>query len=273
MMSRNTLSKSYFYEAPLISVVMSVYNGENDLKQSVPSILNQTFTDFEFVIVNDGSSDSTLNIIKDYQKNDQRIVIIDQHNKGLTKSLNIGIAKSRGKYIARQDTDDESLPTRFAEQVAFLEDNPDVVVLGTTAYQVMDEITRIGSYFDDDTLKELVYLRNPFPHTSVVFRKDIFIRVGMYDESYILSQDFECWMRMMSHGRISMLNVPLVKQNKTENSISRKRKFLQIYNGARARLKNPEKGLLRAFQSILYQIVTAYMPRRLVILKRRILNK
>ena len=138
---------------PLISVVMSVYNGEKYLKRSIDSILNQTFKDFEFIIINDGSTDKSLEIIKSYD--DDRIVLIDQENKGLTKSLNIGIKTASGKYIARQDADDVSLPDRLKKQVDFLEVREDVVLLGCRAYEVIGEKRILSRYFEENELKEI----------------------------------------------------------------------------------------------------------------------
>ncbi|MBZ0310357.1 MAG: glycosyltransferase, partial [Anaerolineae bacterium] len=122
---------------PEISVVMSVYNGEAYLKQAVESILNQTFPDFEFIILNDCSIDRTANILQDYAERDSRIKILhNEQNLGLTASLNRGLRAAQGAYIARQDADDISLPTRFAEQVHFLNQNPDVVLVSGNIEQI-----------------------------------------------------------------------------------------------------------------------------------------
>ena len=114
---------------------MSVYNGEKYLREAIESILNQTFTDFEFLIVNDGSTDSSLEIILSYP--DERIrVIRNDRNIGLTKSLNKALQQAKGEYIARQDADDISLQNRFEEQLIYLEKHPEVALLGTSAYKI-----------------------------------------------------------------------------------------------------------------------------------------
>ncbi|HIP11775.1 MAG TPA: glycosyltransferase family 2 protein, partial [Arcobacter sp.] len=102
---------------PMVSVLLSVYNGEKYLDEAIESILNQTYQDFEFIIINDGSTDKSLEIIEKYKKEDNRIVVISRENKGLIYSLNEGISQAKGKYIARMDADDISLATRFEEQV------------------------------------------------------------------------------------------------------------------------------------------------------------
>src|SRR5688572_1551532 len=114
---------------PVISVLMSVYNGASYLPESVESILAQTFTDFEFIIIDDCSVDETPQILNTYAQGDSRIRIIrNPENKGLTASLNIGLAEAQGKYVARQDADDISLPQRFEKQIQSLEGNPKSVL-------------------------------------------------------------------------------------------------------------------------------------------------
>ncbi|HAS7841575.1 TPA: glycosyltransferase family 2 protein, partial [Vibrio cholerae] len=117
--------------SPKISVVMSVYNGEKYLGEAIDSILKQTFSDFEFIIINDGSTDKTLEIIKSYMKKDDRIVLVSRENKGLIVSLNEGLDLAKGQYIARMDADDISIKSRFEKQIEFLDSNPDIGVCGT----------------------------------------------------------------------------------------------------------------------------------------------
>ncbi|MDD4353774.1 MAG: glycosyltransferase family A protein, partial [Candidatus Nanoarchaeia archaeon] len=128
-----------------ISVIMSAYNTERYIAEAIESILNQTFKDFEFIIIDDGSTDDSLKIIKRYVKKDRRIKLI--HNKkniGLTKSLNKGLKIAKGQYIARMDADDISLPQRFQIQYDFLEKNKDIFLIGTTAFLIDDKGDRLG---------------------------------------------------------------------------------------------------------------------------------
>src|SRR6266498_4162605 len=156
---------------PLVTVLMSVYNGERYLSEAIDSIINQTFADFEFVIINDGSTDSSREIINAYR--DPRIRLVDNsQNIGLPKSLNLGLALARGEYVARQDADDISHPTRFEKQVEYLDDHGEVVVLGTRVWN-MDESGRIyhSPLWDhsctDVGIRWLCMFESPFTHSSV----------------------------------------------------------------------------------------------------------
>jgi len=248
---------------PLVSVVMSVYNSEKYVSRAIESILNQTFKDFEFIIINDGSQDNTLDILKEYENKDNRIKIIDQENKGLTKSLNIGIKAAKGKYIARQDDDDVSLSTRFEKQVEYLEKNKEVVLLGTNQYEINGEVETIGTYYDNKTINNIVYLYNPIAHTSAMYRRNVFIEIGLYDESFETSQDFEAWMRLANYRKISMLKDVLVKRYICKDSISSKKKFVQLYNGYRARMKySVNKKYI--FKYTLMHLIIILLPKRIV---------
>ncbi|PKN13217.1 MAG: hypothetical protein CVU69_02635 [Deltaproteobacteria bacterium HGW-Deltaproteobacteria-4] len=192
---------------PLVSVVMSVYNGERYLREAVDSILRQTFTDFEFIIINDGSTDGTREILESYQ--DERIVLIHQENMGLTKSLNKGIALARGKYIARQDADDFSLPERFATQVSFLDRECDISMVGS-AVQVVDKSGEVLTTFKNPTgsseIKEILKKYNCFWHGSVMFRRECLTSVGCYNERFGTAQDYDLWLRYSE--KLNLANLP-----------------------------------------------------------------
>src|SRR3989344_927550 len=154
---------------PSVSVLMSTYNGAVYLRQAINSILNQTFTDFEFIIVDDNSTDNSGEILRSY--NDPRIRII-QNNKniGLTKSLNKGLKEAQGKYIARMDADDVSLLDRLKEQYNFLEAHPTIALVGSWAesmdeYGIVTEIRKVPT--DPETIRFELVLRNCFFHSSV----------------------------------------------------------------------------------------------------------
>ena len=196
---------------PKISVIMSVYNGEKYLREAIESILNQTFTDFEFMIVNDGSTDNSLKIIKIY--NDERIGIINnEKNIGLTKSLNKALKQAKGEYIARQDADDVSLPNRFEMQVKYLESHPEVVLLGTSFYLIDEtgEITEKYVVLAKPTIKDLIK-ENQFSHGSVVVKKEIVDKLGGYNELFRYSQDYELWLRIAECYEVRNLTQVLCK--------------------------------------------------------------
>ena len=214
---------------------MSVYNSQNTLSSALDSVLNQTYDNFEFIIINDGSTDNTSSILGEYKKIDSRIIIIDQKNKGLTRSLNIGIKQARGKYIARQDSDDISLVNRLEKQVEFLEARGDVVLLGARAYEISGTDKQVGKYYSEEEINEIVFLYNPIAHTSAFFRKDIFEQIGLYNENFVTSQDFEAWMRLAEVGKIAMLNDTLVEYHINNESVSSKKRLMQCINGYKAR--------------------------------------
>jgi len=195
---------------PKVSVIMSVYNGEKYLREAIESILNQTFTDFEFIIVNDGSTDSSLEIIKSYD--DERIKIIDnKKNIGLTKSLNKALKQACGEYIARQDADDVSLPNRFEEQIKYFEEHPEIAVLGTNVYKINKEGEVIGKGIVLANPGNEILKTNQFRHGSVMFKKGVTDKLGGYNELFKLSQDYELWLRIAKHYGVRNLTQMLYK--------------------------------------------------------------
>ena len=196
---------------PKISVIMSVYNGEKYLREAIESILAQTFTDFEFVIVNDGSTDNSLEIIQSYD--DERIKIINnEKNIGLTKSLNKALKVARGEYIARQDADDISLPNRFEEQLKYLEKHSEVALLGTFAYSIDKKGKIVGKrvMLAKPSLKD-IFKGNSFNHGSVMFKKEIVNQLGGYNELIRYSQDYELWSRIAKYYEVRNLTQLLYK--------------------------------------------------------------
>ncbi|MFN5442865.1 MAG: glycosyltransferase family 2 protein, partial [Crocinitomicaceae bacterium] len=171
---------------PDVSVVMPVYNGEQYLKEAIESILSQTYVNFEFIIINDGSEDNSEEIILSY--NDPRIVYIKNlENLKLIKTLNIGFSKAKGKYIARMDADDISLPRRLEKQVDYLERNPDIGVLGTGVFLKGEkEISKLLYHTDDKSLRFALAFYCPFIHPSVVLRKAVLDHLPIiFDGNYI----------------------------------------------------------------------------------------
>ena len=203
--------KSKMLDTPKISVIMSVYNGEKYLREAIGSILAQTFTDFEFIIVDDGSTDNSLEIIQSY--NDKRIRIINnEKNIGLTKSLNKALKAARGEYIARQDADDISLPSRFEEQMRYFEEHPEVALLGTSVYIIDENGKIIGKHIilAKPTAKDF-FKCNPFDHGTVMFKKDIVNMIGFYNELIRYSQDYELWLRIAKYYEVRSLPQILYK--------------------------------------------------------------
>jgi len=184
---------------PLLSVVMAVFNQQRFLPGSISSILTQSFKDFEFIIVDDGSTDESLRIIESYR--DPRIKIIrSETNRGLAASLNRALEIARGRLIARMDADDISRRDRFQKQVEFLGKNPGYHLVGTWSKMIDAAGNETGemkppvSYVK---IREAVSTRNPFVHSSTMFRKDAVFKTGLYDENFDYSQDYELWSRFL----------------------------------------------------------------------------
>lgn len=206
---------------PIISVIMSVYNGAEFLAEAIESILNQTYTNFEFIIINDGSTDKSLEIIKSYMINDYRIIIINRKNRGLPYSLNEGIRKSQGKYIARMDADDISLPNRFESQIKFMEQNPDIGICGCSVIDIKTGKKWILSSKNKRLQAELLF-SSVFAHPSVMIKKKVIIDHKLfYNENFLHSQDFELWTRMAEFTSMANLQKPLIKYRILETSITR----------------------------------------------------
>ena len=211
--------------SPEISIIMPVYNGGKYLNEAIDSILQQTFTDFEFIIINDGSTDNSLKIIKSY--NDERILLIIQKNQGVAKSLNNGIKIAKGKYIARMDADDISYKNRLEIQYNFLENNQNVVAVGGNAY-VIDQI---GTYvyttdypLINKDIKSALSFKSPFIHSSVVLRKNTVERAGLYPKIPI-AQDIFLFNKMSGYGDFANIPQPLIKYRLTPTASTMRTKL------------------------------------------------
>jgi glycosyltransferase involved in cell wall biosynthesis len=210
---------------PMVSVLMSVYNGECYLREAVESILQQTFIDFEFVIINDGSTDSTQDILAEYATRDQRIVLVqNKENIGLTKSLNKWLRIVRGKYIARQDADDVSLPERLMTQVRYLERLDHVGLLGTAYYMVDCQERPIATHrlpLADTEIRWQMLFHSAFCHPSVMFRQELLDKSKpFYNEDLLYSQDYDLWTRLQRRTCVANLDVPMLELRVHDCSIS-----------------------------------------------------
>lgn len=205
-----------------ITVLMSVYNGEEWLKGAINSILGQSEDDFEFIIINDGSTDNTSMILESYD--DKRLLIVNQENMGLTKSLNIGLQLAKGKYIARIDADDQADPDRLKIQKQFLNDNPDIVLAGSNVLLIDETDEDIGKTnfpLSYSTIKTHLETFKPvFVHSSFFFRKKEIIQIGAYNERFTKSQDFDLILRLSQSFKLANLKEPLVKLRMTIDSMS-----------------------------------------------------
>lgn len=194
-----------------ISVVISAYNEAERIARSVESILTQSWENFELIVINDGSTDMTLPILKSYK--DPRLRIISQQNKGLYPALNRGLSLATGHFIARQDADDYSKPNRLENQVDFLEANPDVALVGT-AYQAFDvdgkQLFKRHFPLNDADIRRDFAKYIPFCHSSVMIRRRALEVVGPYREDLDHFVDWELWIRIAKEYRVANLDESLV---------------------------------------------------------------
>jgi glycosyltransferase involved in cell wall biosynthesis len=214
---------------------MSVYNDEKYVAQAIESILNQSYKNFEFIIINDGSIDGTFDILNQYKTKDSRIILINQENKGLTKSINIGINQAKGQYIARMDSDDISDLKRFSNQIEFLENNKDYALVGTNIEKIDENGSHIEinktKYTNEDIHKTLC-TRNCFAHGSVMINKNLVNEILTYDESFKYAQDYQLWTKIAKKFKVENLEEPLYKLRLHEKSISKEKIEQQsIYAG------------------------------------------
>lgn len=184
---------------PEISAIMSVYNGEAYLKEAIDSVINQTFVDWELIIINDCSTDSTEDILSAFAEKDKRIkVYTNEVNMKLPASLNRAISLCSGKYIARMDADDICLPDRFEKQYRFMEDNKDVSLSSCRFMTMKNGVYAsggAGGRCDNDALRAMLLVANPILHPGVIAKSDVMKRFG-YDTTLTCTEDLELWTRM-----------------------------------------------------------------------------
>ena len=212
-----------------ISVLMSVYNDETRVSKSIESILNQTFQDFEFLILDDCSTDNTYEICNYYAKKNQKIKLMKNHqNLGLTKSLNLLISESNYELIARQDSDDESFKQRLEIQLKIMEKHN---LDACTTLATIDEVKRTRPFLSHLFPKKLIIkYKNPFIHGSLLIKKRVLKNVGMYDEKFKFAQDYKLMFDLIRlNHKLKIINQPLYKLNIKDNISTRNIKEQNYY--------------------------------------------
>lgn len=206
---------------PAVSVILPAFNAEKHLGEAVDSILSQTFTDFELIVVDDGSTDRTLEIVRG--NSDYRVTVIsNSENLGLAKSLNVGISKARGRYIARQDADDISLPERLQKQFDYMEKHPKIAVLGTGRLTLSDD-GKIRAYrppMESPTFEDMLK-SSRIIGASVMMRKELIDEVGGYDDFFRQADDYDLWLRVMKKHPVASLREGLYVVRRNRSGISR----------------------------------------------------
>lgn len=210
---------------PLVSVVMSVRDGERTIAQAVRSVLSQTLAELELIVIDDGSDDGTAKIVADDARRDPRLRLLSHGKRGLAESLNRGIAAARGDFIARLDADDLSLPDRLARQVECMDSLPELAILGSAAYLVSPTggaLRIVEPPLTDSAIRGALLFDNPFIHSAVMLRRETLRRGGLdYNPAYAHCEDYELWSRLLERGQGMNLPEPLVARREHPAQTSR----------------------------------------------------
>ncbi len=217
---------------PQLTVLMSVYNGLPHLSEAIESILEQTYKNFEFLIIDDASSDGSREVLAEYAQRDSRIkVLLNEENSGLGYSLNRGMESATTPWVARMDADDIAVPNRFELQMAYVAEYPDIDILGGYALNINEK----GEFVSErrvptshDQIRRLIWT-NPFIHATVLLRREAILKVGSYSSKTRKRQDYQLWFRCCAAGlKFANLSVPLIKYRFTENTFKRNNFRVQI---------------------------------------------
>jgi glycosyltransferase involved in cell wall biosynthesis len=249
--------------SPLISVLMPVHNGELHLEESIKSIIHQTYKNFEFIIINDCSTDNTPGILNHYSHKDKRINVLNNDvNKGITKSLNEGICFATGKYIARMDVDDISAKNRFEVQVKFLENNPDIAVCGSHVITAKTGYNEKCIPYTSNDIKATLFFMNALIHPSAMMRSSVIIdENNFYNEKYRVAQDYELWCRLSEKHKIINLKEDLLEYRWHKSNVSILKRMEQMNNHFHVKIQMLEELLERNIsdeEKELHAILTGY---------------
>jgi hypothetical protein len=217
---------------PTVSVVMSVFNGQTFLSEAIESILDQTYRDYEFVIIDDGSTDKTVEILAEYSARDARIRVHRHENKGRATSLNIGIELSKGLYIARMDADDVALPTRFHQQIEFMERHSDVIVLGGAVELINpagEAIHTVRQPLEDDRIRSAMQVHSPIYHPTVFMTREAVLAAGGYRRALLDADDYDLWLRMAELGKLANLGEVILRYRVHTNQVSLRGMRQQVF--------------------------------------------
>jgi glycosyltransferase involved in cell wall biosynthesis len=223
---------------PKITVMMPCFNAEHFISDAIQSVLTQTFHDFEFLIINDGSTDSTRELIKSFK--DERIIVIDQENQGVAVSLNNGLKMAKAPFIARFDADDKCFVDRLEKQYQFMKSNPECIVVGSGAEYIDNSgnyiFTHFPQYTSHEEIQQLPYNLCPFIHASVMYKKDLISHIG-YNINAHSFEDHLLWLQIKHLGKMYNMPEPLINVRLNPGSLTmderkRSKAFHRIKNKA-----------------------------------------
>lgn len=253
---------------------MPVYNSEKYLDDAIKSILNQTFSDFELIIIDDNSTDDSWNIIQKYAKKDKRIKSFrNEENMGCTKSLNQGLKQAKGKYIARMDSDDVSMPKRFEEQIKALKDYD---VIGSNIIFFDDKGKKLGKRKYSNDIDKIIREESPLAHPSTMFKRSL-LKNKYYDERFETAQDYALWIRFYLQGANFFIIQKELLLYRLHPTASKNRKTkITIRNTIKIKKQAKKQGLKIGFRGeirLLLERLSLLMPRQLIIFLFKKLKK
>jgi glycosyltransferase involved in cell wall biosynthesis len=210
------------HNQPAITVLMPAYNAAKYIGEAIQSVLQQTFVDFELLILNDGSTDNTTSVINSFD--DARIIVIDQQNKGVAEALNIGLKQARGTYIARFDADDVCYPERLQKQYDFLTGHPDHVLVGSNVDYILEDGDFLFHFkciaHTHSEVMDKLYFYCPFIHPAVMYRKDVICNAGGYSTDAHNFEDYLLWTSVSKFGKMGNLPEALIKYRLNSSSVT-----------------------------------------------------
>ena len=224
---------------PRVSTILPTFNGSRTIARAIESVLAQSFTDYELIVVDDGSTDGTAQVVRSFSERDPRVRLIQNAaNLGLQKSLNVGLAAAAGEYIARIDDDDRWIdPGKLAAQVSFLDANPRYAVVGAQASVADAAGTRLSvtsTPIDDQNIRRAMLFVNPFVHISVMYRKSVVMEAGGYSEDPAVNylEDYDLWMRLgrSPANKFASLKTVAVEYEMSNRTTTGKNKLQQTKN-------------------------------------------
>lgn len=257
---------------PKISIVIPTYNQSEYLQEAVESVLNQTYKNIEIIIVDDGSTDNTLGVVRSFDNN--KIIYIQQKNKGASSARNTGIKKANGEYIAFLDSDDLWLKNKLRKQIDFIKENPEIGLLGTGCYQMINIGKMIHKKifpFENKILQKDLIKYNPFIQSSVMIRKNVFDDIGLYDEKFKESEDYDLWLRIAQKYKIANLPEALITKRYYEKGLCLSKDSKQLYFV----LKAKKNAISRGQYSKLYYsyILKSWIFMKMPFFMRKIIRK
>ncbi len=254
------------------SFVMSVLNGGEYLEKSIESILSQTYKNFELIIVDDGSKDETLKILKNKAKKDKRIkILVNKINLGLTQSLINAIKQTSSEIIVRQDADEVSKKNRLEKLLKYYDDKS-VVAVGSNCINIYsNNLQSSWGYLDENQIKNKIKYKTIFPHGSSSFRANRYYQVKGYDTNYKTCQDFDLWNKLFKTGRILMCKEILLERYILKNSISKKRRFRQLLDSLKIRTTYNNPFNIKIYVLSLIYFIISFIPENIYFIIKKYL--